>query len=40
VASDALDVDAALRSARENEHAVIELRVGVTWAVPFWSSEP
>jgi hypothetical protein len=40
VASDRLDVDAALRSAREDEHAVVELRVGVTWAAPFWSAEP
>jgi hypothetical protein len=39
-ASEALDVDAALRSAHEGEHAVVELRVGVTWAVPFWSAEP
>lgn len=40
VASDRLDVDAALRSAREAGHAVVELRFGVTWAVPFWAREP
>ena len=40
VASNTLAVDAAVRSARESGDAVVELRFGATWALPFWSAEP
>lgn len=40
VVSDRLDLDAAVRSAREGGAAVVELRFGVTWALPLWSAAP